>query len=224
MDLFLTSVSNGVSSIDYLKKNINEKTKLIIMPLAHHFDYISCGEDVYRHYDRYSNNDSIYWRTVRPFIDIGINPNNIVVINVYKDPRKLIEQRLIADNTIVYFPGGFPENIVKTLKDFKLTKIVKQCKLVVGESAGSMFWFKKYFVYPDNDYKKYRSYTGIKMIHGFTVIPHYSEENKKSILNSAKKFKRKHRERVYLIKDGGWIWYNSETDRIILTKDCIIYK
>lgn len=224
MDLFLTSVSSGVSSIEYLKKNINMRTKLIVMPLAHHFDYISCAEDVYEHYDRYPNKESIYWRTVKPFIDIGINPDNIVIINVYKDPIRLIKLKLLSDNTIVYFPGGFPENIIKTLKEYNLDNIVKQCKLVVGESAGSMFWFKNYFVYPDGDYKKYKKYKGIDMIQGYTFIPHFNNNNIDSIIQSTKKFKRRHKEKVLLVKDGGWVWYNSNNNRIISTWNCITYE
>ena len=224
MDLFLTSVSSGVSSIEFLKKKINERTKLIIMPLAHHFDYISCGEDIYKHYDRYPNNESIYWRTVRPFIDIGINPDNIVVINVYEDPKKLIKHKLLADNTIVYFPGGYPENIVKTLKDFKLIDIVKRCKIVVGESAGAMFWSKFFFVYKDPDYPDYKCYKGINFFNNFTIIPHVNSENRLEIVRCTRKFKRRHREVVFLVKDGGWVWYNSDKKKIIKVKDCYIYE
>jgi peptidase E len=223
MDLFLTSVSSGVSSIDFLKENINERTKLVVMPLAHHFDYISCAEDVYKHYDRYSNNDSIYWRTVRPFLDIGINPDRIIVINVYADPIKLIIQRLLAENTIIYFPGGFPENIVATLKKFKLVDVVKRCKVVVGESAGAMFWGKHFFVYKDPDYPEYKCYRGLKLYNNFTIIPHLNKENRIEVVKATRKFKRKHREKVFLIKDGGWVWYNTDKKKIIKTKDCYIY-
>jgi peptidase E len=226
MQLFLTSVSHGVETIKYLKDNINSRTQLVVLPFAHHFDYLSCAEDVYNHYDRDINNkESIYWRTVKPFIDIGINPDRIVVVNRFADPIKLIEQRLLADNTVVYLPGGFPENIVYILKELKLTNIIKKCKIVVGESAGSMFWSNRYFVYPDNDYARYRCYKGIKMIKNFVVIPHYTDEPKQKlkIINSTRKFKRRHRETVYLIYDGGWVWYDSKTKMVKAYKNCQIY-
>lgn len=215
MNLFMTSVSGAVESIDYLKENINDMTQLIVMPFAHHFDYHGCAEDVWLHYDRDPyNNDSILWRTVRPFLNIGINPDRVVVINIYGDPIELIKQKLLADNTIVYFPGGFPENIVKLLNEFRLIETVKKCKIVVGESAGSMFWSRKYFVYPDNDYRKYKCYRGIKMIKDFVIIPHYNPEDKKQcrkIMRSTRRFKRFHKETVYLMRDGGWLWYNTES-------------
>ena len=226
MQLFLTSVSGGVNSIQYLKDNINSQTQLVVLPFANHFDYLSCGEDLYNHFDRdVFNEDSIYWRTVRPFIDIGINPDRIVVINRFKDHINLIKHKLLADNTIVYLPGGFPENIVRILKDHKLTHTIKQCKIVVGESAGSMFWSRRYFVYPDNDYPRYKCYRGIKMIKDFVIIPHYNKDDKKirkSIISSTRKFKKFHREKVYLIEDGGWVWYDTESKKVIDYKDCDI--
>ena len=226
MQLFLTSVSGGVNSIQYLKDNINSQTQLVVLPFANHFDYLSCGEDLYNHFDRdIFNKDSIYWRTVRPFIDIGINPDRIVVINRFKDHINLIKHKLLADNTIVYLPGGFPENIVRILKDHKLTHTIKQCKIVVGESAGSMFWSRRYFVYPDNDYPRYKCYRGIKMIKDFVIVPHYNKDDKKirkSIISSTRKFKKLHREKVYLIEDGGWVWYDTESKKVIDYKDCDI--
>ena len=228
MQLFMTSVSSGVNSISYLKDNINNETKLVVLPFAHHFDYLSCGEDVYNHYDRDPlNKESIFWKTVRPFIDIGINPDRISIINHFDDPIGLIKYKLLADNTIVYLPGGFPENIVKILKDLKLVETIKRCKIVVGESAGSMFWSKRYFVYPDNDYPRYKCYRGIKFINNFVIIPHYNKDDKDiglKILNATSKFRRLHREKVFLIQDGGWVWYDSETRKIKEYKDCIIIR
>ena len=226
MQLFLTSVSGGVNSIQYLKDNINSQTQLVVLPFANHFDYLSCGEDLYNHFDRdVFNEDSIYWRTVRPFIDIGINPDRIVVINRFKDHINLIKHKLLADNTIVYLPGGFPENIVRILKDHKLTDTIKQCKIVVGESAGSMFWSRRYFVYPDNDYPRYKCYRGIKMIKDFVIIPHYNKNDKKirkNIIAATRRFKKLHREKVYLIEDGGWVWYDTESKKVVGYKDCDI--
>ena len=226
MQLFLTSVSSGVESIDYLKENINSQTQLVILPFANHFEYLSCAEDIYKRFDRNPfNKESIFWKTIEPFVNIGINPDRVVVINRFTDPIGLIRHKLLADNTIVYLPGGFPENIVKILKELKLTNVIKQCKIVVGESAGSMFWSKRYFVYPDNDYRRYRCYRGIKMIKDFVIIPHYNYEDKKmrkNIIESTKRFKKFHREKVYLIKDGGWVWYDTESKKVIGYKDCRI--
>ena len=228
MQLFLTSVSSGVESINYLRENINSQTKLVVLPFANHFKYLSNKEDIYNHFDRdVFNKESIFWVTVKPFIDIGINPDRIVVINHFADPINLIKHKLLADNTIVYLPGGFPENIVKILKDLKLVETIKQCKIVVGESAGSMFWSKRYFVYPDNDYPRYKCYRGIKFINDFVIIPHYNKEDKDmglKILNATSKFRRIHREKVFLVQDGGWVWYDSETRKIKEYKDCTIIR
>ena len=226
MQLFLTSVSSGVNSIDYLKENINTQTQLVVLPFANHFEYLSCGEDVYRHFDRdVLNKQSIYWQTVKSFIDIGINPDRIVIINRFKDPIKLIKHKLLSENTIVYLPGGFPENIVKILKEMRLTEVIKQCNIVVGESAGSMFWSKRFFVYPDNDYPKYKCFRGIKLIKNFVFIPHYNDEDidqAVNVLDATYKFKKFHREKVYLVRDGGYVWYDTEKRKIIEYKNCVV--
>lgn len=224
MQLFLTSVSTGIKHIDYLKEHINTMTKLVIMPFAHHFDYLSCAEDVYKYYDKCPlNKDSIFWRTVRPFLDIGINPDRIVVINHFADPINLIKHKLLDKNTVVYFPGGFPENIVKILRELRLVETVQQCEIVVGESAGSMFWSRRFFVYPDQDYKKYKCFRGIRFIKDFVILPHYSQEayNFTDIIKSTCKFKKFHREKVFLVKDGGYVWYDSDKRKVIDYYDCV---
>jgi peptidase E len=225
MQLFLTSVSSGIEHIDYLKEHVNVMTKLVILPFAHHFDYLFCAEDVYKYYDRCPLNvDSIFWRTVKPFLDIGINPDRIVVINHFNDPIELIKYKLLDENAIIYFPGGFPENIVKIVRDLRLVETIKQCKIVVGESAGSMFWSRRFFVYPDQDYKKYKCYKGIGFIKDFVILPHYSQEayNFTDIIKSTCKFKKFHKEKVFLVKDGGYVWYDSNKRKVIDYHDCVI--
>ena len=223
MQLFMTSVSSGVSSISYLKDNINNETKLVVLPFAHHFDYLSCREDVYNHYDRDPlNKESIFWKTVRPFIDIGINPDRISIINHFDDPIGLIKHKLLADNTIIYLPGGFPENIVKILKKLGITETIKKCKIVVGESAGSMFWNRTFFVYPDHDYRKYQCYRGINLTKKIAILPHYNEENKQVVLSAVRRFKKFHKQSVFLIKDGGWVWYDSKLKKIVEYKDTYV--
>lgn len=226
MQLFLTSVASGVETISYLKENINNTTQLVVLPFASHVEYLSCAEDIYNHFDRDVNNkDSIFWKTVKPFIDIGINPDRIVIINRFTDHIELIKHKLLADNTIVYLPGGYPENIVKILKELKLIDVITQCKIVVGESAGSMFWSRKFFVYPDSDYPKYKCYRGIKFIKNFVIIPHYNDDDidfAMNVLNAAIRFKKFHKEKVYMVRDGGWVRYDSEKKKIISYKDCFI--
>ena len=80
-----------------------------------------------------------------------------------------------------------------------------------------MFWSKRFFVYPDNDYTRYRVFKGIKFIKDFVIIPHYNPwdmEQRIKIIDSAKKFKRLRREKVYLISDGGWVWYDSDSKKV----------
>ena len=225
MDLFLTSVSESVKDIPALKKLINKNTKLIVLPFAHDFKWLASAEDVYKKYSRdYNSTESIFYKTVKPFTDIGIDLNNIIVINRFTDPIKLIKYKLLSDNTIVFLPGGRPENIMIILKELNLINTIKKCNVVVGESAGSMIWSKHYFVYPDPDYDRYRCFKGLGLIKNCVFIPHCTKDNYKHIIESARKFTKFHRrEPIYLVDDGGWIHYNKQKEIVGYNK-AIRYK
>ena len=225
MNLYLTSVCEEIKSISALKDLINGRTKLIVLPFAHDFEWLSCAEDVYKKYSRCpKETESIFYKTVKPFVDLGIDYRNIVVINHFADPVSLIKHKLLAPNTIVYLPGGRPENIMKILKALTLTETIKQCKTVVGESAGSMIWSKYYFVYPDADYKRYKSYKGLGIISNCVFVPHFQLAGEhRYIAKSARRFSWFHKDTIYLVEDGGWIHYNTEAKRIIRRKNAIKY-
>ena len=226
MNLFLTSTVDGIKSINALKRLINEKTKLVILPFAHDFKWLYNEFDIYEKYSRDPHvESSIFYKTVRPFVDIGIDINNIVVINHFKDPIGLIKHKLLAENTIVYLPGGRPENIIKILNRLNLVDTIKQCKTIVGESAGSMIWSKSYFVYPDPDYKRYHCYRGLNLINNCVFIPHFDLSScYDHILRSARRFSWFHKGPIYLVEDGGWIHYDTIMKRIIKKRKAFKYK
>lgn len=210
MKLFLTSVKTCVENIPELKNLIKRDTKLIVLPFSYHKDYINCAEDIYNHFDRNPyNTESIFYETVRPFIDAGIDVDNIVIMNPYDTPTDYMIYKITRENTIVYLPGGFPENIVENIKKFKLSLAIHYAQVIVGESAGSMAPFASFFVYQDQDYKRYKSYKGLNIIkQKMTVIPHYTKDNK-NIEKACRRFHRLNpRTNIYLIEDGGYIYMN----------------
>ena len=216
MKLFLTSVGKSVEDIRPLKDLINERTKLVVLPFAHDFNWLSCAEDVWEKYDRCPKaKNSIFYKTVEPFINKGIDVNNIVVINRFTDSPALIKHKLLADNTIVYLPGGRPENIMKILRSLRLTSVIKQCKVIVGESAGAMIWSKHYFVYPDNDYPAYRHFRGLNVTRDCVIIPHFTLTDNKEILKSCRRFSWLHKDKIRLVVDGGWVYYDTEFNVIM---------
>lgn len=224
MKLFLTSVSSCVSEIESFKEIINSQTRLVILPINHHDKYISCAEDIYNHYDRdVSNCDSIYWKTVKPFIDAGINSDRITVLNQYTDTKEYIEYVLSRDNTILYLGGGYPEKIIKNVSKFNLYDAIAKCKVIVGESAGSMCVFNDFFVYVDHyDYEEYDEYKGLKLLNKATILPHLNREDKE-ILYACGKFKKSHRTtKVYCIEDGGYMIYNN--GKLVKSYKTYIYK
>lgn len=206
MKLYLTSELKCLSEIESFKNLINRETKLVILPFSYHEDYISCCEDIWRRFNRspFATN-SIFWSTVKPFVDSGIDPDNITIINQYSDNIAYIKYKITRDNTIVYLPGGYPENIVKNMLKCDLANEIKKCQVIVGESAGSMAIFKEFFVYKDQDYSGYKSFKGLNIVNRMTVIPH-AKITDPNIMEACTIFKRvRRRTNLYCIMDGGYI-------------------
>ena len=206
MKMFLTSVRTCVESIPEFKELLNRNTKLVILPISYHKDYINSAEDVIKHFDRNPfNKESIFYETVRPFIDAGITEEQIVVLNPWADTLTYMEYKLSMPNTIVYLGGGYPEIIVEHIKRFKLLKAIRQCEVIVGESAGSMVISRNFFVYKDQDYEQYRTFKGLGLKNNIAMIPHYKPLNQ-DILSACHKFSRKHPlTTIYCVEDGGYL-------------------
>jgi peptidase E len=222
MKYYLTSTRHCIENISSFKSLINRATKLIILPVNYHKDYLQCAEDVWNHFDRNPcNKESIFYETVRPFVDAGIDIDNIVVINLYTDNINYVKYKLLLPNTIIYLGGGYPENIVENVLKYDLLKTLKQCEVIVGESAGSMALFKEFFVYPDQDYPEYKRFKGLGLLKKrMTVIPHFDLQNHEILESCHKFFKRRHRAKIYCIKDGGYIVI--ENNKITEFKDTIL--
>jgi peptidase E len=225
MKLFLTSVANNcLEYIESFKEIINSQTNLVILPFSYSKNYINSSEDIINHFDRDINNkDSIYWKTAAPFINAGINPDKISVVNQYNDPIELIKHKITRDNTVVYLPGGYPENIVENIYKYDLIEAIKSCKIIVGESAGSMCVFNDFFVYNDYyDYEEYDEYKGLNLLNKATLIPHLNREDYE-MLYACGRFKKNHRTtKVYCIEDGGYMIYNN--NKLVKTHKTYIYK
>ncbi len=206
MKLFLTSVASCLDSIDSFKKLLNSQTRLVVLPFSYHEDYINCADDIYMHFDRCpSNKESIYWSTVRPFIDAGISSEKITIINQFVDTPQYIKYKLSRPNTVVYLPGGYPEKIVQNIIDYDLYNAIRECEIIVGESAGSMAPFADFFVYKDPDYPRYKRYKGLNLVRNMTFIPHFEFSNK-YVLDACRRF-NKHRPKVkiFCVMDGGYL-------------------
>lgn len=211
MKLFLTSVRTCVENIPEFKELINNETRLVILPISYHKDYINSADDVINHFDRNPfNRESMFYETVRPFADAGLDYNNIVVLNPWSDSLAYMEHRITHKNTILYLPGGYPEIIAEHVKNFKLLKAIKKAKVIVGESAGSMVVSKYFFVYKDNDYDDYKSYKGLNLIKSkMTILPHFNFTNK-DIAYACERFALKHPLiNIYCVEDGGYIIINN---------------
>jgi peptidase E len=209
MKMYLTSVASCLENIESFKNLINKDTRLVVLPFSYHKDYINCAEDIWNHFDRDVNNtNSIYWQCVRPFIDAGLNSDNITIINQYTDPHSYIKYKISRPNTIVYLPGGYPENIMANLYKYDLYKDIKHCYCLVGESAGSMVPYADFFVYKDRDYACYAKYKGLRIIYDVALLPHFDPANQ-DIVEACNKFsKARPKVKIYCVMDGGYVAYD----------------
>ena len=210
MKMYLTSVISCLDSIESFKKLIDSKTRLVVLPFSYHEDYINCAEDIINHFDRdVTNLESIYWKTVKPFIDAGIDSDKITIINQFTDSTAYIEYKISQPNTIVYLPGGYPEKIMANLYKYNLYKSIKKCGVLVGESAGAMVPFTEFFVYKDQDYPSYASYKGLRIVSNIALIPHFNPSNQ-DIADACVKFSRKYpKVKIHCVMDGGYVVYNN---------------
>ena len=224
--LYLTSVISCIDKIPDLEPDF--KTKLIVFPFANATEYLPDAESIYRHYDRDKYNiDSIFYKTVRPFLNIGIDEDNIVIINHYMDTPELIKQKIMAPNSYLFFPGGFPELILPIIKKLGiLDALLETDNPIFGESAGTMFLSDKYFVWKDNkDYNKYQTFKGAGIIKDFCIIPHFNFVHPdKEISRACRRFKFfNKRKDIYLMLDGGYLIFNTKTGKIEDRYNTLIY-
>ena len=132
----------------------------------------------------------------------------------------------MAPNTLVYFPGGFPENIVTIVKKLGIRDaLLETNNVVIGASAGAMLWSHKFFVWKDGDYDKYKSFKGLKVIKDFCIVPHFvASINSIHVNRACRRFKRMNpRKTIYLMQDGGYIIYDKQTQQIINKHMTLIY-
>ena len=223
--LYLTSVFNVIKDINELQPN--RSTKLIVFPLAHATEYLPTKEAVYYRYDRdIYNRDSIFWSICRPFIDKGIDPDNIYIVNHYTDPIALIKYKIMQPNTWIAFPGGRPELIKPIINKLDIKDyLLATDNPIICESAGSMYWSHKFFVWKDGDYDKYKSYKGLGVIRNYTFVPHFKAgEQSIHVARAARRFHRMNPlKTIYLMPDNGYIIYDTNTNDIIEKHNVLVY-
>ena len=209
----LLSKVNGIdkSVCKEIKKIINKDYKVAIFPWAFPVElnadkleneYFKVGESRYQRYIDFLDN-------------IGINKNNIVICNCYSDSKTNLK-RIIKESDILLFPGGNPEMLYsKIVQEKELLYDIKHFKgIVIGESAGAVLQFKRYFITAKNNYYGYEAfYDGFGILNDPFYIDVHTDSNI-NYLNRLKEISLEKKKDVYAIYDDGCIVVNRKTNEI----------
>ena len=197
--------------VEFIKKDINKNTKVLILPWAFpvELDSKKLMNDFFKvggkRYNRYINEIK----------KLGINEKDIFIGNCYSNSKKKIVD-LLNKCDILVLPGGNPEMMFsKIVHDMELLYEIKHYKgMVIGESAGCELQLKRYFITAKNNYYKYFAfYDGFGILNDPFYIDVHSINNK-FYLDKLQKVACDTKRDVYAIFDDGAIIYDRKTKKI----------
>ena len=132
----------------------------------------------------------------------------------------------MANNTWLVFPGGYPELIKPIIRKLDIKDyLLATDNPIICESAGSMHWSHKFFVWKDGDYDKYKSYKGLGIIRNYTFIPHFkASEQSIHVARACRRFHRINRaKQIILMPDNSYVVYDTDTNDIIEKHNVLVY-
>jgi len=213
-NIFLSRIEKVIESIkDDLKPLIKEKAKVVILPWT--FPVELNAEMLENEF--FKKGEKRYQRYIDSLTKIGIEENNIIIGNCYRDSKEYLKN-LINSADILVLPGGNPEMFYsKVVQECEILYEIKYFKgIIIGESAGAELQLKRYFITAKNNYYKYFAfYDGFGVINDPFYIDVHSINNK-LYLNKLQDIANKKKKAVYAIYDDGAIIYNRNNKEIKL--------
>ena len=159
-------------------------------------------------YLKYYEPNGIYDQKMRyMFLSYGITKISYVY---YYDQDLETKKSLIHQATVLYFPGGAPDLMMKRFESHGLFDTITSFKgHTIGSSAGAMIHFQKTHIYKDKEYHKFQWLEGLRLIHHFDICVHYQRriQQKKAL----RKVRRERHIPIYVIPDDGAIVVDGDT-------------
>lgn len=206
-NVLLSKIEYGFPFVEEkLKKIIRKDMKVVVMPWAFptelnydklNNEYFKIGEKKYNKY-------------INPLLNLGINIENITVLNCYDHNNFYNFKKIINESDILLLPGGNPEMFFsKVIHETELLYEIKHYKgIIIGESAGACLQFKRYFITAKNNFYKYFAfYDGFGVLDDPFYIDVHSINNHR-YLQSLKKISNKNNKEIYAIFNNGAIIYD----------------
>lgn len=155
-----------------LKRFIRRRKRVLIIPLAHHEDYVNDAESFRENINK-SHHD--IQDIIESFGTYGIHSKNIHILNCYGDSEELVRNKFKRAD-ILFFMGGYPDKLMARVDKFNLRKHIEEFDgIVMGASAGAMVQFDKFHVTPEEDGQEFYYCDGLGLISGFDVEVHYRD-------------------------------------------------
>ena len=189
---------------NYIKSNSN----VLILPWTFAKD-MSCEEFEKKYLNEKGK------RYIEFLNKFGIKRENIKFSNCYKENKDEIVDKINKSDLLV-LPGGNPEMLFnKVVYDKEILYSIKNYKGdIIGESAGAVLHFRKYFLTVENSYNKCIEYcSGFGIIDDdFVVDVHTINTNK--YIDSLKNIGKYLKKDIYAITDSEALIYNKKKKKI----------
>jgi len=203
---------------DTIKKYINHNDKVVVISFAFSEYLISNKTEWHRAYNRHHGVH--YKRIIKPFIEFGIDEDNIIWLNYFEDPVDYMK-KVIENSNIVYLTGGLPEKAIERVVEKGLVNYLDQSKTIIGVSAGALMQLDSYSVSPDEDYPEFAYFKGLGLIdNNFYIEVHYNDTDIQN--DCIRRVLKEKTDTVYGITDYGGIIVDN--GHISLLGDVVTFK
>lgn len=201
-----------------ISKYIKTSDKVVIIPFSFSEKWIHNNSEWQNAYKRSSG--KYYKDVVEPFLDLGIDEDNITWLNYFEDTNEKM-RKIVEKSDIVFLTGGLTEKAVERVLEKDLLNSLKKSRVVIGSSAGALMQLNEYFTTPDKDHLEFFYSSGLGLINkDFYIEVHYDETDlQKSSIKRALKEKT---DIVYAIKDNGGLLINE--GKIGILGDVVVFK
>ena len=154
--IFLSRIEKSFNYIkNDLKKIIKSDFKVAVLPWTFPIE-IDSNKLMN---DFFKKGEKRYNRYINPLLDLGINIDNIIICDCYKDSKEKLK-KIINEVDVLLLPGGNPEMLYnKVVHETEILYDIKYFKgIIIGESAGCELQLKRYFITAKNNYYKNKMY------------------------------------------------------------------
>lgn len=194
-------------AFETVSKYIKPGMKVVCVPFASELNW-QLKDD----YDEYKE------RHFNVFKKFGVSEDNLDIVKLIDSKDDIIDKLVEAD--VVFFSGGYMENALFIIDYLDLKYVfeyVKEAKIIMGESAGTLIMLDEYMEVPyvEDAYKHYKKKRGLGYISKFNLIVHYDKNNPKHVENKEKLKEMEKDKLVLCLSDESMLIIDGDKNHIL---------